>query len=341
MIELTHKRINLQLVHPFRLSRGVSTEKTNIVVSLQWHGVTGIGEAAPHSYFGETPDSIEADLEQVSRHLGDDPYLIDELTHRLRHEMNLSGAALAAIDMALHDLVARSLKIPLYRLLGLSAGPAKPTSFTIAIADPEAMGQRIQEAPEFSVYKVKVGNGSDLETLAALRKTTTQPFRVDANAGWQVEEAIELGKQLAPLGIEFLEQPIAPGNAEDMGRIRSGQPIPVFADESCCTAEDVPPLANQVDGINIKLMKCGGIREALRLVATARACGLKVMLGCMIESSIGITAAAHLISLVDYIDLDGNLLIKNDPFIGARCVNGQLAPAEEIGIGVRSSENNR
>ena len=201
MIELTHKRINLQLVHPFRLSRGVSTEKTNIVVSLQWHGVMGIGEAAPHGYFGETPDSIEADLERVAKHLGDDPYLIDELTHRLRHEMNLSGAALAAIDMALHDLVARSLKMPLYRLLGLSAGPAKPTSFTIAIADPEAMGRRIQEAPEFSVYKVKVGNGSDLETLATLRKTTTQPAgrsKRQSNSGsnWHRLESSSLNNPL-------------------------------------------------------------------------------------------------------------------------------------------------
>ncbi len=334
MIEMSWRQVILHLTHPFTLSRGTSTEKTNILITLRWEDFEGIGEAAPHSFFGETPETIEQQLERSIPLLGADPFRLEEILSRLREEGGVSGSALAAIDIALHDLVAGSLGVPLYRFLGLSADVERYTSFTIALDTIEKMVARLKEAGTFPVFKIKLGGERDLEAIRALRAETDVPFRVDPNGAWTVVEAIEGGEELKDCGIEHLEQPIPPEDPAELGKVGAGQPLPVYADESCRVTGDIPKLAPHVDGINVKLMKCGGIREAMRMIAVARAYGLKVMLGCMIETSVGITAAAHLMSLVDCLDLDGNLLIDNDPYVGVTHQDGKLRLPAGPGIGV-------
>jgi len=338
MIEMTYRRVTLHPTHPFTISRESSDIKTNILVTLRWEGLEGIGEAAPHSFFGETPETVERELDRGAPLLDSDPSRLDETLAGLRTEGKVTGAALAAIDMALHDIAAKSLSLPLYQFLGLSPDEERYTSFTIGLDTPQKMVSKLKEAGNFPVYKIKLGGDEDLEIIQALRSETDASLRVDPNAGWTVEEAVEKGQKLSEYSIEHLEQPIPPLNSKELGLVRDGQPLPVFADESCRVAADIPDIAPYVDGINIKLMKCGGIQEALRMIKVARECGLGIMLGCMIESSVGITAAAHLMSLVDFLDLDGNLLIDNDPYIGVTHQNGKLQLPSAPGLGVTPVE---
>lgn len=326
--------IRLNLRHPFRIAREVSNYKNNVFVRISDGGTTGIGEAAPSPYYGEDAGSVLRALEEAPALLGGDPFALESTMDRVASRFPDDPAARAAVDIALHDLAAQRLGIPLYKWLGLDPEKTPVTSFTIGIDEPEAIRRKVREAAGYPALKVKLGSEKDLEIMRAIRSETVARIRIDANAGWTADQAVEMVRRLAEFDVELVEQPLPPGSPGDWRRVREAAPMPIIADESVLTSSDVPAMAGLVDGVNIKLMKCGGIREALRLIHTARAHGMSVMIGCMIESSVAITAAAHLSPLADYADLDGNLLISNDPFSGAAVRQGCLVLPEGPGIGV-------
>jgi L-alanine-DL-glutamate epimerase-like enolase superfamily enzyme len=245
------------------------------------------------------------------------------------------AAAEAALDIALHDLAGQRMGVPLHALFGLDPRVGPETSFTIGMDTPEVVAQKVREASDYAYLKVKMGSDDDRAVLTAVRDVTDRPVRVDANEGWTIDSARERLPWLARMGVEFVEQPLPAAQLEETRALRRESPLPFFADESVHRASDIPRLAGAFDGINIKLMKCGGIGEALRMIAVARAHGMKVMLGCMIESSIAITAAAHLLPLVDAADLDGSVLLAHDPYFGAVMAGGRLVLPDAPGLGVR------
>jgi L-alanine-DL-glutamate epimerase-like enolase superfamily enzyme len=239
------------------------------------------------------------------------------------------------MDMALRDLAGKRLGVPLYELMGIDPTSMPETSFTIGMDTPEIVEQKVREAEGFAVFKVKMGSEDDHRVLETVRSVTDRPVRVDANEGWALEDALSRLEWLQEMGVELVEQPLPTDQLDEMRELKKKSPLPLIADESVGRAEDIPRLADAFDGINIKLMKCGGLGEALRMIHVARAHGMKVMLGCMVESSMAITAAAHIAPLVDFADLDGNLLITNDPYVGAEVENGRLILPSEPGLGVR------
>jgi L-alanine-DL-glutamate epimerase-like enolase superfamily enzyme len=245
------------------------------------------------------------------------------------------------VDLALHDLIGKKLGLPLWKYWGLDPSLTPRTSFTIGIASLEKVVAKVGEAESYPVLKIKVGVANDLEILREVRRLAPRKtLRVDANCGWTVKEAIAKARALEKLGIEFIEQPIPPGNNAALKKIKEAIGLPLLTDESSLVPEDVPALRGCVDGINIKLVKCGGLRAGMRMIHTARACGLKIMFGCMIESSVLISAAAQLAPLADFADLDGNLLITNDPFRGVKIDSqAKLILPEAPGIGVRAVVN--
>lgn len=341
-MKLTAEPLDLTLAQPFRIARGVQHEAHNVLARVESDGLVGIGEGAPKSYYGETPASALAALDVFAAELGDDPGAIEDISARLDSALHGNAAAKAAVDMALYDLLGQRLGMPVYRLWGLSADRAPRTSYTISIDAPAMMARHAHEAAKaYPILKIKLGTPHDLEMVRAIRDATDAPLRVDANAAWTAKEAIAKITALAPYGLEFVEQPVARGDLEGLRLVREHVPVPIFADESCATLEDVARLAGRVDGINIKLMKCGGLHHALKMIAAARAQHLRVMIGCMIESSLAITAAAHLTPLVDYADLDGALLLAHDPHEGVRFDHGQIVLPDRPGLGVRPRQNTR
>lgn len=334
-MELHAQSLNLPLAAPFRISRSVQHNAHNLLVRVLHDDLAGYGEAAPRTYYGETQATALAAIEQYAGHLGDDPFAIEATMARLERLLHRNASVRAAIDMALYDLVGKKLGIPVYRLLGLSPSHLPHTSYTIPIDTPAEMAKKAVLARDYPILKIKLGTRHDVEIIKEIRDVTNAVLRVDANAAWTVKEAIQMSERLAPYHIEMIEQPIPPGDLAGMKLIRDRSTIPIFADESCETVADIPRLAGVVDGINLKLVKCGGISSALKLIHAARAHGLQIMIGCMIESSLGITAAAHLAPLVDYLDLDGALLLADDPFVGVEIIEGQLMLPDEPGLGVR------
>ena len=332
------KPIDLKLTTPFRISRAVQHTSPNVIVQINHNGHTGYGEAAPDEYYGESQETVLACITMFAGNLGDDPFAIEDVMNRLEKIIRRNPAAKAAADMALYDLVGKMLGVPLYKLLGLNAANTPHTSFTLGIDNPSEMAKKALAARDYPILKIKVGTKHDLDTLKAIRDVSSATIRVDANAGWTPEQAIRIIEEIAPYGIQLIEQPVYPADLEGLRLVRQHAPMPVFADESCVTVADIPRLADCVDGINIKLMKCGGLRQALKMIHVARAHGLQVMLGCMVESAIAITAAAHLSPLVDYADLDGNLMIEADPYTGVRVANGKLILPGTPGLGIIEQE---
>ncbi len=332
MLQLRHRDYVLQLRHTFRLARGGSDSRRVLMVEIEHDGLVGRGEAAPIARYGQDADSAARAAEEMVAHL-DDIRAFDEAAARVA--VPGEPAAEAAIDMALRDLAGKRLGVPLYQLMGIDPGTMPVTSFTIGMDTPEIVEQKVREAESFAVFKVKMGSKDDQRVLETVRSVTNRPVRVDANEGWTLRDAIERLDWLQNMGVELVEQPLPSHQHREMCELRERSPLPLFADESVARAEDIPRLAEAFDGINIKLMKCGGIGEAMRMIHVARAHGMKIMLGCMVESSMAITAAAHLAPLVDYADLDGNLLITNDPYIGAEVREGRLVLPSDPGLGVR------
>lgn len=333
-MHLSAETVRLDLIHPFRIAREVSDHRNNVIVRVSDGEFTGIGEAAPSRYYGEDAGSVMGALEAASGLLGGDPFELEETTKRLASRLPRNASGRAAVDIALHDLAARRLGVPLYSWLGLDPAKTPVTSYTIGIDEPETVRRKVREAAGYPVLKIKLGSEKDLEIMRTIRDLTDARVRIDANAGWTADQAVEMVERLSEFDVELVEQPLPPGSPGDWRRVREAAAMPIFADESVLVSADVPAMAGLVDGVNIKLMKCGGIREALRLIHTARAHGMGVMIGCMIETSAAITAAAHLSPLADYADLDGNLLISNDPFTGVTARQGRLVLPEGAGTGV-------
>ncbi len=333
-MKLSWEPVELKLQHEFTISRSSTSVARNVIVRLEHEGITGVGEAASSRYYSQSQESVIEALGGMQGELGGDPFMIEAIVERLSDKFPGDSAAVAAVDMALHDWVGKKLGAPLWRILGLDPARTPLTSFTIGIDTKEKMLEKVREAEIYPVLKLKVGTGRDEDVLSAIREITNKTIRVDANAAWQPDEAIERIRALEVFDIEFVEQPVPPGDPEALRRVYESVSVPVITDESSVVPSDVPGLFGCADGINIKLSKCGGIRRALKMIHTAKSAGLKVMLGCFIESSAGITAAAHLSPLVDYADLDGNLLISNDIAAGVAVREGKLILPEAPGLGI-------
>ncbi len=321
----------LRLRTPFRLSRGSSVSRTNTIFEIAADGEIGRGEAAPIARYGESAASAAAALGTMAARL-DDPAAFAEAGRRCA--VPGERAAEAAFDAALHDLAGRKLGVPVRELLGFGARPLPPTSWTIGLDPVDEALAKVREASAFDVLKLKMGADGDLDLLRAVRDSTDRAIRVDANEGWTFDGALARLPELAKLGVEFVEQPLPEADLEATRELRRRSPLPFVADENVHDAADIPKLVGAFDGINLKLAKCGGIAPALEVIAVARAHGLKILLGCMIESSLGIAAALAVAPLVDWLDLDGHLLIENDPFRGLGFRDGRLVPSDRPGLGV-------
>ena len=331
-VELTARIVTLRLAETFVIAREASDEDDVVQLELRHDGVSGFGEGAPIERYAESGESALAYLEQAAPLLGDDPFALEEIVARLPPGEN---AAKAALDGALHDLQGKLLDVPVRMLLGLPrTGP--PTSWTVWLGDPDDMGRRAEEAAaRFRRLKLKLGGGDglDVERVRAVRGVTDLPLTVDVNEWWSLDEALDALPQLAGLGVEYCEQPLPAGD-EDGRTLKERSPLPIYVDEDCHRLEDVAGCAEIAHGINIKLAKSGGIREAIRMAHAARALCLGVMLGCMIESGLGIAAGCAVAPLCDHVDLDGNLLIAHDPWPGVAFVDGVQVPSERPGLGV-------
>jgi L-alanine-DL-glutamate epimerase-like enolase superfamily enzyme len=334
---LSHRAATLRLQEPFSISRATDEEVEEIFVELELDGIVGYGEASPQEVYGESVESAAAFLDGAEELLGDDPFALEEIQRRLA-EKSGEMAAKAALDSALHDLCGKVANQPVWRLLGLDrTGP--PTSWTIWLGDPDDMARRAERVGDrFRRLKLKLGarDGADVERVRAVRGVTDLPLQVDVNEYWELGEALENVRALAELGVEYVEQPLPAGHPEGP-RLKKESPLPIYVDEDVHTMKDVREAAERAHGINIKLAKSGGIREAVRMAHAARALGLGVMLGCMVESSLGIAAACQVASLCDHIDLDGNLLLADDPWEGVEFVDGVQVPSEQPGLGVREA----
>ncbi|MEO8973453.1 MAG: dipeptide epimerase [Ktedonobacteraceae bacterium] len=335
-MQIDAKPVDLKLTVPFRISRGVQYTSPNAIVQINHNEFTGYGEASPAEYYSESVETVLACIALFAGNLGNDPFLIEDIMHNLDYIIGLNPSAKAAVDMALYDIMGKMLGVPVYKLLGLNPAHAAHTSFTIGLDTPINMAKKALVARDYPILKIKVGTKNDLDIIKAIRDVTDATIRVDANTGWTPKEAIKNISAFAPYNIEFVEQPVPAHDLAGLKLIRDNVPLPIIADESCVTVEDIPRVAECVDGINIKLMKCGGISSALKMIHVARAHNLRIMIGCMIESSLAITAAAHLTPLVDYADLDSHLLIDNDPYTGVTVEKGKLVLPDGPGLGVKA-----
>jgi L-alanine-DL-glutamate epimerase-like enolase superfamily enzyme len=332
-VEIAARIVGLELEEPFVIARGTETEVDVVQVEIRHEGAVGSGEATPIERYDESAESALAYVEENQGLLGEDPFALDEIFERLPREQ---FAARAALDGALHDLCGKLVGLPVWRLLGLRReGP--PTSWTITLGDPDAMARSTERADDgrFRRLKLKLGgrDGLDVERVRAVRAATDLPLQVDVNEYWSLDEALDALPQLAELGVQYCEQPLPAGDP-DGPELKRRSLLPIYVDEDCHTLADVAPCAERAHGINIKLAKSGGIREAVRMAHAARALGLGVMLGCMIESGLGIAAACQIASLCDHVDLDGNLLLAHDPCPGVELVDGVQLPSTSPGLGV-------
>jgi L-Ala-D/L-Glu epimerase len=322
----------LPLKEPFVIARETMTDSEVVWVEIEHEGERGYGEAAPTERYDESAESALAYVEEVADSLGDDPFALDEIELRLPTREN---AARAAIDCALHDLCGKLTGLPTFRYLGLRrAGP--PTSWTIGLGSPDEMAEKAQRATGFKSLKLKLGgrDGLDVDRVRAVREVWPAPIRVDVNEYWTLDEALDTIPELQALGVDYVEQPLKEGDP-DGARLKAASPLPIYVDEDCHTLASVASCGERAHGINIKLAKSGGVREGIRMAHAARALGLGVMLGCMVESGLGIAAGAAMASLCDHVDLDGNILIAEDPWPGVELVDGVQLPSTIPGLGVR------
>lgn len=341
MIRLETEVITVHTTHPFVIARGGSSEWRVVWVRLiDQDGLEGWGEAAPSRFYGETADTVLAALERLrpiieSGNAAD----IEQIEVAMHAALRFNAAARCAVSAALHDLQGKRLGVPLWKLWGLTPAATPRTSYTIAIAaDDDTLRARVRDAlaARYPILKVKLGTDRDRRIVQIVRDEAPDAIlRVDANAAWTAKQTLSMAPLLRELCVEFIEQPLPPHDLDGLRFVRDRCDLPIVADESCLVATDVAKLAGVVDGVNLKLAKCGSLREALRIIHTARSHGMLVMAGCMIETSLGITAAAHLGPLLDAVDLDGAALLRDDPFVGATIENGVVSLPTEPGLGVR------
>ena len=328
-LETSFERVELPLEFPFTIARSTQEAAEVVLVTVSDGEFEGIGGAGPSRHYGETAATVEAvlpDLLSVVRSVGD-PHGLEEIERRMRGTVAYNAAARCAVSIALHDLVAKRLDLPLYRYWGLSEGEPLETTYTIGIDTTEVMREKTAEAVErgYGALKVKLGTDRDTEIIETVRSEAPEAtIRVDANEAWSPREAIERIEEIGEYGIEFVEQPVPAGDPEGLKYVYERSSLPIAADESCLTLSDIPRIADRCDIANIKLMKCGGLREAIRMIHAARAHGLETMLGCMTESNASIAAGCHLAPLLDYADLDGALLLDEDRYTGVPMPGGVI-----------------
>jgi len=334
MLEVKTRRLFLK--DTWTISRNSSDYKDNVFVKIEKDGITGYGEAGPNVRYGEDAQKTTDRIEHMRPVIEEsDLWHFVDLKTAIFEGITDQNCARCALDIAIMDWVGKKLGVPLYRLWGLDKAKTPLTSYSIGIDTIDVIKRKVREADKYPVLKIKVGKDNDEEIIAAVRSITDKPIRVDANEGWKTKEvALEKIKWLGKQGVEFIEQPMPASMIEETKWLRERVDMPVIADEAVKTVSDIPKLAEAYDGINIKLMKAGGVQEAMRMIQLAKAMNMKIMLGCMIESSIAISAAAHLTPLVDWADLDGNLLLAEDPFQGATVEKGKLILNDQPGLGI-------
>lgn len=341
-VSLRYYPYELKLNHAFNLASMSRTATPGVQVEISMDGVgpdggrlTGYGEASMPPYLGESVESVTAFLGRVDARRLSDPFAMDAIHAYLDSLAPGNMAAKAAIDIALHDLTGKLMGQPWHRIWGIDSSKAPSTSYTISNDTPEVLEQKIAESEPYRVIKVKMGVPGDRELIETIRRHTDRPICVDVNQGWKTpEEALENILWLADKGVIFVEQPLDKHDMEGHAWLKERSPLPIVADEAVQTSADVPALARAYDGINIKLMKCGGLHDAYRMAVLARGLGMKVMIGCMTETSCAVSAASQLAGLADWVDLDGNLLIANDLFDGMKIVDGRVAVPDLPGIGI-------
>jgi L-alanine-DL-glutamate epimerase-like enolase superfamily enzyme len=332
---LSFKPYELKLQHTFTLATSSRTTTPVMITKLEYDGYTGYGEASMPPYLGESHKTAGEFLSKVDLSAFTDPFLIEDILEYVDSIAPANYAAKASVDIALHDLVGRMLDIPLYKLWGLDPSKTPNTSFTIGIDTPDVVRQKVAEASGFRILKVKLGGGNDKEMINTVREITDVPLCVDVNQGWKDrKEALDMVSWLKGKGVVFVEQPFNREDRDNTAWLTANSPLPVIADEAVQRLKDLTDLKGVFSGVNIKLMKCTGLREAWKMINYARAAGMIVMLGCMTETSCGVSAAAQLSPLADFADLDGNLLINNDIFEGVKVVDGKITLPNKPGIGV-------
>ena len=335
-MKLSFKTYNLQLKHTFTVS-GFSRDTTPVVLTeIEYDGLVGYGEASMPPYLGESQNSVITFLKKVKLEQFNDPFMLDDILEYVDSIDKNNRAAKASVDIALHDLIGKITKQPLYKLWGLNPSETPMTSFTIGIDTPDVVKTKTLEADRFKVLKVKLGGGNDKEMINTVRSVTNVPIYVDVNQGWKdKDKALEMIHWLKEKGIEFVEQPMPKTQIDDMAWLTANSPLPIIADEAFQRLSDVAKFKDIYTGINIKLMKSTGLREAHKMITVARALDMKVMIGCMTETSCAVSAASQLSPLVDWADLDGNLLISNDVFKGMEVIKGKVTLNELPGIGIK------
>jgi L-alanine-DL-glutamate epimerase-like enolase superfamily enzyme len=337
-MKLQHDISIVHTTHPFVIARGGASEHRLMRVRITGDdGVEGWGEAAPNRFYGETAETALGALARLTPIVEQcDAWAIEDVEAEMNRAIRFNGSVKSAISAALHDLAGKRLGVPVYKLWGLNPANAPLSSFTIAIAaNDDELRRRIEQASSYPVLKIKLGTDHDEHIIRTVREAApTKVLRVDANAAWTPKRALRMVDVLVECGVEYVEQPLPPHDIDGLRFVRERSVLPVIADESCVVASDIPRLVGAVDGINIKLSKCGGLREALKMIATARSHGMLVMAGCMIETSLGITAAAHFAPLLDYADFDGAALLSDDPYSGATIAAGKIEIPQGPGLGV-------
>lgn len=334
MLKVETKKLHLK--HRWTIARNSSNYKENVFVQLTKDGITGVGEAAPNIRYDEDAERTTQSLIDCTEILKGKNFLnFQDLKTEIDKIITDQSCAKAAIDMAILDWVGKKLNVPLYKMFGLNPEQAPLTSYSIGIDTTENMQERVRERADFPIFKIKLGKENDREIIEAIREVSNKTIRVDANEGWQDKEyALKQIKWLANKNVEFVEQPMPADMLEEAVWLKDRSPLPIIADEAVKKTSDIIKLAEAYDGINIKLMKSGGILEALSMIHLARAVNMKIMLGCMVESSMAISAAAQIAPFVDYVDLDGNLLLADDPYLGVKVKRGKLIYSDLPGLGV-------
>jgi L-Ala-D/L-Glu epimerase len=335
-LNLRYKPYTLQLKHAFTLATSSRTTTPVMLTEIEYNGVIGYGEASMPPYLGESHDTATAFLKEVDLSQFKDPFLIDNILEYVESRKDGNHAAKASVDIALHDLIGKLVKLPLYKMWGFDPSTTPNTSFTIGIDTLDVVRQKTEEAKPYKILKVKMGRDNDREMIQTIRSVTNKPICVDVNQGWtDKQKALDMILWLKEQGIVFVEQPMPKTSKDDIAWLTEKSPLPIMADEAFQTIDDLLPLKGIYSGINVKLMKCGGLRAAGRIITLAKAMHLKIMIGCMTETSCAVSAAAQLSPLADWADLDGNLLISNDPYEGMMVVDGKVTLQNRPGIGIR------
>lgn len=334
-LQLRFKPYNLQLKHAFTLAESSRTMTPAMLTEIEFDGLVGYGEASMPPYLGETHETAARFLNSLNLHQFKDPFRLDEILNYVDEMAEGNCAAKASIDIALHDLLGKIMKQPWYKIWGFSPEETPDTSFTIGIDTKEIVRQKVQEADRFKILKIKLGRDNDKELIETIRSLTDVPLSIDANQGWKdKQQALDMTHWLADKGVVFIEQPMPKTAMDETAWLTRHSPLPIIADEAVQRLSDVQKLQGVYSGINIKLMKCTGMREAHKMITLARALNMKVMIGCMTETSCAVAAAAQLSPKTDWADLDGNLLISNDPYSGVEVVNGKVKLSDRPGIGI-------